>query len=447
MREAVPSLFIENAEIDDHLVCVRCHKGRIAQIAANLVPKDGDRVVQARGGALLPSLRDNHIHLMALAAQRRSVKCGPPEIESADQLVDALRTALDGDWVRGVGYHESVAGDLTATTIDQWVNDRPVRIQHRSGRLWYLNTVGATALGLPADSQGQLYRKDEELYKTIPSTLNLERDLGDLAKELARFGVTHVTDATPTNSDATAELLQTHCPELDVYAMGGTGLTKGHFKIILDDYRLPEFAAFCRTIETSHNNARPVAIHCVSRVEVVFAVAGLEEAGVLHGDRLEHATELGADVMSQVDALAVEVVPNPNFIFERGDQYVQDNDSQVLESLYPLRSLLARGITCSCGTDAPFGDPNPWLALRAATRRATRDGVKIAPYEAVGPESAYELMSNAENPNRRKPLRVEVDDAANLVILKRPWSDARNRLQHDDVMATVLGGRVTYQST
>ena len=62
-------------------------------------------MVDAAGGALLPGLHDHHVHLMAMAAARDSVDVGTAGLA-------ALRTAPGDDWVRAVGYHESIAGPL-----------------------------------------------------------------------------------------------------------------------------------------------------------------------------------------------------------------------------------------------------------------------------------------------------------------------------------------------
>ena len=55
------------------------------------------------------------------------------------RLTTRLRRPGSG-WIRGVGYHESVMGLPHARALDALVADRPLRIQHRSGRLWLLNT-------------------------------------------------------------------------------------------------------------------------------------------------------------------------------------------------------------------------------------------------------------------------------------------------------------------
>ena len=430
------SLLIKNVDLNGRRSDIRCQSSTISAINDQLDPDADELVLDAKGGALIPSLRDDHVHLLAMAARKRSVMCGPPEITQANQLGSMLQSEGGTGWIRGVGYHESVAGDLTAAQIDQWIDHRPVRIQHRSGRVWYFNSRGASELGLPSEIQGQLYRRDEMIYKQLAPVDNLSAELGKVAGEFASFGVTHVTDATPSNDDSTIEFLRASCPDLRIHAMGGTDLRQGHRKIILDDYELPEFRDLCELISDAHRVHRPVAIHCVSKVEVVFAVAALTEGGSIEGDRLEHATELTADVMDNVEKLRLKLVPNPNFLYDRGDQYVRDNEISVLDSLYPIRSILGRGIQCTIGTDAPFGDADPWRAMKAATNRRTRNGSTIGSKEAILPEEALKLFTLGQ--------KLEIGAKANLVCLDRPWSDARDRLSSDDVVATIVEGRVTY---
>ena len=113
----------------------------------------GEEELDAAGCALLPGLHDHHVHLRALAAAQASVQVGPEQVRSAAELAARLRAAdaaaPAGAWLRCVGYHESVAGPL-----DRWVLDRladltrPVRVQHRTGALWVVNSAGMALLGL-----------------------------------------------------------------------------------------------------------------------------------------------------------------------------------------------------------------------------------------------------------------------------------------------------------
>jgi predicted amidohydrolase YtcJ len=97
-----------------------------------------------------PASHDHHLHLFALAAALRSADCGPGAARGRAGLGRALGAApRDAQgWVRGVGYHESVAGPLERTALDALRDDAPVRVQHRSGQLWMLNSRAVAALGL-----------------------------------------------------------------------------------------------------------------------------------------------------------------------------------------------------------------------------------------------------------------------------------------------------------
>ena len=79
-------------------------------------------------------------------------------------MVAALQERGGSDWLRGVGYHELVAGELDRWLLDEIVADRPLKIQHRSGKMWMLNSLAAERLsttfrfdstGEALDSRGQ----------------------------------------------------------------------------------------------------------------------------------------------------------------------------------------------------------------------------------------------------------------------------------------------------
>src|SRR3954469_13195970 len=120
------SLTIVDAEVSGSTgMGVRIEHGVICAMVRGLPPRPGDDVIDARGGALLPGLHDHHVHLRSLAAASASVWLGPPDVtgpsEAARRLRDAADAAKGGDWIRGIGYHESVAGRLDRQVLDQVV--------------------------------------------------------------------------------------------------------------------------------------------------------------------------------------------------------------------------------------------------------------------------------------------------------------------------------------
>jgi predicted amidohydrolase YtcJ len=129
---------------------VRVEGERIVAVGPDLGRRPGEEVVAARGGAAIPGLHDHHLHLRALAAAGSSVAAGPPAVHTRAELAAVLsragRATGPGGWIRAVGYHESVAGDLDRWTLDRLGPAGPVRIQHRSGALWVLNSAALAAV-------------------------------------------------------------------------------------------------------------------------------------------------------------------------------------------------------------------------------------------------------------------------------------------------------------
>ena len=64
-------------------------------------------------------------------------------------------------WIRAVGYHASVAGELDREQLDALVADTPLRIQHRSGAMWILNSAGLARVGLADHPDGRLHSADD----------------------------------------------------------------------------------------------------------------------------------------------------------------------------------------------------------------------------------------------------------------------------------------------
>jgi predicted amidohydrolase YtcJ len=465
-------VLITGAEIDgDAPLDLRIARGRIAEIGSPLTRRSGERVVDADGGALLPGLHDHHIHLMALAVAEGSVRCGPPQVRSAESLENALRVGARGSgWIRGVGYHESVAGHLDRALLDRLAPDRPVRIQHRSGAMWAMNSLAVERLGLDRGvdqpgierdaagrATGRLFRLDSWLRERLED--GALPSLGDMSLRLASFGVTGLTDATAENSSAElgafvaaaerGELLQR------LVVMGGPDLDPpahpmvevGARKLLLDENDLPSFEHLQATIETAHGQSRSVAVHCVTRSELVLTAAAFAAAGARPGDRIEHASVAPPEAVQLVADLPLTVVTQPGFIRERGDAYLVDVDPRDRPWLYRCGGFLRASVPLGGSTDAPFGDPDPWAAMRAAVDRRTEAGLQIGSDEALTPERALALFTSPPERPGAAPRSIQIGAPADLCLLDRPWTRARAELSSGLLVATIRDGGIIWPSS
>jgi predicted amidohydrolase YtcJ len=444
---------------------VRAEHGRIVEIGPSLARVPGERVLDAGGGALLPGLHDHHLHLLALAASLVSARCGPPDVSDRRGLARALSRAPGSDgFVRGIGYHESVGGDLDRLALDEIAGHAPVRVQHRSGVLWILNSAGVARLELDAGvdapgverdasghATGRLFSLDGWLRQRLGAT---EPDLAAVGHRLARYGVTGVTDATPGNGAAELDVLIRAVERGDlpqrVRMMGSAELPepgharvrRGAVKLYLRERELPVFDTFVQTLE--HARERAVAVHCVTRAELVFALSALRSAGTRPGDRIEHAAIAPPELVEQIAELGLAVVTQPHFVHERGDAYRVDVEETELPWLHRSRGFLEAGIPLAAGTDAPFGDPDPWRAMHAAVLRRTAGGCSLGHGERISPEQALALFLSPLDAAGSTPRRVIAGASADLCLLDRPWCSARRVLTSECVAATLAGGRLVY---
>jgi predicted amidohydrolase YtcJ len=460
-------MLIRGAEIaGEGPLDVRIEDERISEIAPALPPVDGERSVHANGGALLPGLHDHHIHLFALAAAEQSVHCGPPAVHDADALAQALAQArVRNGWIRGVGYHESVAGELDRNHLDAWLSDHPLRIQHRSGALWMLNSAAVEHLGLDrgADTHGierdangratgRLYRLDDWLRERLAA--GGPPDLDAVSRGLADRGVTGVTDATATNDGESLRALiaavESGALRQQLRVMGRAtlpdphhpGVEHGGVKLLLDERDPANFDDLTATIATAHRSNRGVAIHCVTRAELVLACAAFASAGPHARDRIEHAGVAPPDTLPALRECGLSVVTQPHFLSERGDAYLADVEARDLPWLYRGRAFLDAGIPLGGGSDAPFGAADPWAAMQAAVERRSPSGVVLGAGECLSPEEALALFTTRPDAPGGPARRVEVGEIADLCLLAHPWSETRNDLAAARIVLTLRAGRV-----
>ncbi|WAC91281.1 amidohydrolase family protein [Mycobacterium sp. Aquia_213] len=410
---------------------------RIEDMGEHLEPRRGETVLDAHGGTVLPGLHDHHVHLRSAASAMDSLMLGPPRIHTKDQLAQELsksRPNVDG-WIRAIGYHESVAGELDRAALDAMVPGVPVRVQHRSGALWILNSAALRLLGMAEHPDGRLRASD----RWSEALQRHHSDFTELSRRLTAVGVTGVTDATPDlDAHDMVSLLVAHRhgefrPQLSFLAPG---------KKILHDDRL-DLESLTGWIADRHAAGQPVAVHCVTAAQLVVTIAGLRAAGSHPLDRIEHAAVVDDDNLTDLADLGVTVVTQPNFVAERGDQYLAEIPAAEHAALWRVASLRKAKVRVALSTDMPFGRGDPWAAMRAAVYRTTPSGVVLGGDECVSaPEALTMFLGYADRPGR--PRSVDVGQPGDLCVLAAPPATVLAELDAGLVAATIIAGAIAY---
>lgn len=453
------SVLLLDVEVDGHRTAVRCRDEVVHAVSPTLRPTPADLVVSGRGGALLPGLHDHHLHLLAAAAALDSVDCGPGAVRGREDLGRALRRpGGEDEWVRGVGYHESVAGELDRRALDLLAPDRPVRVQHRSGALWMLNSRALERVAAVIDSSadverdsrgeptGRFWRYDARLRSALPSH---PPDLAGLGRRLTSLGITGVTDATPDLDQASAGLIAAALERGELLvrvtalgaAQGTTTLPLGPRKLVLSDHSLPSYDDLLRVVSDTRLAGRPVAVHCVTRESLLLMLAVLDEVGALPGDRIEHAAVVPPGTAARMASLDLAVVTQPDFLRTRGDTYLRDVSEPDRPLLYPFASLVAAGVRVAASSDAPYGTLDPWQVVRSAVERRTAAGRAVAAEEAVPAATALAgYLSDPSDPGGRVRA-VRPGSPADLCLLGVPLRTALLEPTAEHVRGVLFRGR------
>lgn len=376
-----------------------------------------------------PSYRDDHLHLLACAAARRSVDVS--SATSVGELLAVVRRAAEaqgshqpsGDaskkWLRAWGYDDALVDERrhpTVAELDSATAGRPAVLHHITGHVAVVNTVAGQALGL---ASGDILVERHDVLGGVPQTGRAETVAGVAAvlDDLAAAGISECTDATHTNDLDVLELLAEAAggvPSVDVTSMVGAdrldsladltygmtvpgassaagelGVRIGHAKVMptqTDDSAIAELVAAARA------HRFPVAIHAMDIDTLQAALDALEAhppmadaSRVGAPDRIEHCALALPEQLDRIARLGVAVVTQPSFVTRRAQKYRDQLSQTEQEWLWPLASLLRRGIRVTFSSDAPTVPPDPAEWMEAATGR------ELVPAERVDARTALRL--------------------------------------------------------
>ena len=267
----------------------------------------------------------------------------------------------------------------------------------------------------------------------------VDLDLRRLGDDLARLGITAVTDATPFESAAGPALLTALPQRVTVTGSAviaalpaPAGLARGPVKVVLADHDLPGLDDVVAQLRAAREAGRAVAVHCVTAEALVVTLAALRDVGPWPGDRIEHAAVVPAGLVPDVVAAGVQVVTQPGLVATRGDDYLRRHDRSEQADLWRCGSLLRVGVPVAAGSDAPYGPLDPWIGIRTAITRRTATGALLGAPERVTARQALALYIDGA---------VRTGAPADLVLCSGGLRGLLADPQAERVRTTVIRGR------
>lgn len=147
-----------------------------------------------------------------------------------------------------------------------------------------------------------------------------------------------------------------------------------------------------------HAKGYQLAVHAIGDAAIDQTLAAVDKAliAVPAGNRrhrIEHCGFIHPGQIAEMRRLGMVPAPQPVFLHQFGDAYVDVLGEERPSHAYPMASWIAAGLRPAMSSDAPVSDYNPFLNLYAALTRASASGRVIGPAERIGVAEALTAMT------------------------------------------------------
>ena len=216
--------------------------------------------------------------------------------------------------------------------------------------------------------------------------------------------------------------------------------------LIHTDEQAEELIQLART----YNEA--VAVHIIGDAAAEQVLRLIEKYPAPHGkrDRFIHGCVLNEELIERMAKLPVVVDVQPAFVPSDFPWVADRLGEERLAYAYPWKKLLASGIMCAAGTDAPVEDINPLASIYAAVERKkpgeAHEGYnpeqKLSRFEAI---QMYTIGSAQAIGKERERGLIKPGYVADFSIFDRDlFTGTSEEMLAAKAVKTVVAGRVVY---
>jgi predicted amidohydrolase YtcJ len=182
---------------------------------------------------------------------------------------------------------------------------------------------------------------------------------------------------------------------------------------------------------------------------VLSAYQRLHERRGRGGHRLEHFGLPDGAQIERARRVGAIAAPQSVFLYALGMNFRRYLDDDYLARTYPLRSMLRGGLIVALGSDAPVvPEDHPLLGIQAAVTRKDREGVVIAPSEAITVEEAlyaYTMGGAIATGDEANRGSLTAGKWADLAVLNRnPCELPAEEISTVAVSRTFVAGRAVF---
>jgi predicted amidohydrolase YtcJ len=466
------------------------------------------RVVDARGGTILPAFNDAHIHFLMASRGIGQLELSSAETQSEVERQITGYAASHGDpWVIGRGwFYSAFPGGLpTIELLDRLVPDRPAYLEAFDTHTAWVNSRAVNEAGIsPGDTPGVLKESAMDDFERFLPARNAAQDLDALRagmKVAAEHGVASIQEASRgleqlplyetlrEQGELTLRVrlafdmvpgleLAAWKRRLDLYQeafVKDDWISTGILKAFADGVVESRTAALLEPYEGTSERGAPlwapdelaeavraadargwqVEVHAIGDAAIRQALGAFAGTSPDRRHRIEHIEAPAAADIGRFAELGViasmqpqHAEPNRN-LFEVWSPYLGPKRAA---NGWPWRSILDSGGRLAFGTDWPVVALDPAASLHVAVNRQTREGMPPGgwlPDQRLSLDEALAAWtSGSAYAEHAEPAKGTLSEGllADITILDRDiFSRSSSELASMKVTATIVGGRVVYE--
>lgn len=197
----------------------------------------------------------------------------------------------------------------------------------------------------------------------------------------------------------------------------------------------------------------PVAVHAIGDGGVDLTLRAMEsiplQSGIVLPDRLIHAQVLDADLVRRMTNLRLAIDIQPRFVASDFPWVLDRVGEERTAYLYAWKTLLAAGLKCAGGSDAPIEPLNPFLGMHAAVTRCkpgeTHEG--YLPKEKLTTREALHLFTRGSAYAAGEEMErgsIEVGKRGDFTVIDRDITGDPDPLLQAKARMTVVNGEIAF---
>jgi len=217
---------------------------------------------------------------------------------------------------------------------------------------------------------------------------------------------------------------------------------------------LPDRSDLREMVLKIHRLGLQAVLHAIEENAIEAACLAIEYAlkrypRADHRHRIEHCSVCPPALAGHLSSLGVTVVTQPSFIYYHGERYAKTVPPEQFAHLYPLATLLSKGVVVAGSSDFPLAPPDPLAGICAAVTRQTETGEILLPQEDITAEQALRLFTQSGARSafeEQEKGSLTPGKLADLVVLSGdPITLREEEIKNIKIMMTIINGKVAWK--